>query len=60
MMYEEYENGRLIKGQYYGVENKQIVSSISGGAGVATIYDESGKLLRKVTYINGKPVQPED
>lgn len=60
MMYEEYEEGRLIKGQYYKIHDKQPVSNIMNGSGIAVLYDESGKLLRKVIYLNGKPVEPED
>lgn len=60
MMYEEYEDDRLLKGQYYKIHEKQPISSILNGSGIATIYDENGKLLRKVVYLNGKPVEPED
>ena len=60
MLYEEYEGERLIKGQYYKIQNKQPVSNVLNGAGIATFYDEHGKLLRKVVYLNGKPVEPEE
>lgn len=60
MFYEEYEDDLLLTGQYYKLQRKDPVSSIINGNGLATLFDETGSLLRKVTYFKGKPVDPED
>jgi antitoxin component YwqK of YwqJK toxin-antitoxin module len=60
MLYEEYEEDRLITGQYYKMQKREPVSSITNGNGLATLFDETGSLLRKVPYFKGKPVDPED
>jgi antitoxin component YwqK of YwqJK toxin-antitoxin module len=60
MLMEEYEEDRLIKGQYYKSKQKEPVSSIVNGNGVATLYDAEGIFLRKIVYMKGKPVDPED
>ena len=60
MMLEEYEEECLVSGQYYKIHKPEPVSTISNGNGLATLYDETGALLRKVTYLKGKPVDPEN
>lgn len=60
MIYEEYDSNHLVKGQYFKIQKKEPVSTIVKGAGVATLFDENGKFLRKVNYLNGKPIEPED
>lgn len=60
MIYEEYEEDRLVMGQYYKLQKKEPVSSIANGNGLATLFDETGSPLRKVPYLKGKPVDPED
>lgn len=60
MLYEEYEEDRLITGQYYKWQKKDPISSISNGNGLATLFDGTGGFLRKITYLRGKPVDPED
>lgn len=60
MLYEEYEEDRILTGQYYKMQKKEPVSSITNGNGLATLFDETGSLLRKVPYFKGKPVDPED
>lgn len=59
MYMEEYEEDVLTKGQYFKKNQKEVVSSIAGGNGTATLYDENGVFLRKVQYVKGKPVEPE-
>lgn len=59
MLVEEYEEDRLIKGQYYKRNQREPVSSVINGNGIASLYDEQGIFLRKVPYIKGKPVDPE-
>lgn len=60
MIYEEYEEDRLVTGQYYKPQRKDPVSSITHGNGLATLHDETGAFLRKIPYLKGKPVDPED
>lgn len=60
MLYEEYEEGKLVSGQYYKIQRKDPVSTVSSGNGTATLYDETGAFLRKVSYIKGKPYDPEE
>ncbi|MBX7066999.1 MAG: hypothetical protein K1X28_07195 [Parachlamydiales bacterium] len=60
MLYEEYEDGRLISGQYYKLQKKEPVSSVSNGNGLATLFDEKGAFIRKINYQKGKPVDPEE
>ena len=59
MYVEEYEDDRLLGGQYYKKGHKDPISTISNGNGFATLYDEMGVLLKKVHYVKGKPVDPE-
>lgn len=59
MYMEEYEEDVLVKGQYYKKNQKEPISSVSNGNGMATLFDEYGAFLRKVQYIKGKAVDPE-
>jgi antitoxin component YwqK of YwqJK toxin-antitoxin module len=61
MFVEEYEEGgRLQKAAYYKKNQKEPVSTIMNGNGVAYLYDEEGVFLKKITYVKGKPTDPED
>ncbi|HLB53427.1 MAG TPA: hypothetical protein VJK48_06955 [Chlamydiales bacterium] len=60
MLVEEYESGHLTKGAYYKKNQNDPVSTIVNGKGIATLYDEDGYFLRKVTYSKGKPVEPDN
>ena len=60
MLIEEYEEDHLVKGQYYKKGQKEPVSSVLNGNGVATLYDSQGIILRKAIYYKGKPLDPED
>ena len=59
-LYEEYEEDHLITGKYYKPQKTEPISSIANGNGLATLFDENGGFLRKVTYFKGKPVDPEE
>lgn len=59
MHMEEYEEDRLIKGQYFKKNQPEPISTIMNGNGISTLYDESGIFLRKVPYQKGKPADPE-
>jgi antitoxin component YwqK of YwqJK toxin-antitoxin module len=56
MMIEEYDHDKLVKGEYFRITEKFPVSTIGGGKGIATIFDIDGTFIRKITYLNGKPV----
>ncbi len=58
MQVEEYEEDRLVKGQYYKINQRDPVSTVSNGTGTASIYDEQGVLMRKIQYLKGKPIDP--
>jgi hypothetical protein len=56
---EEYEEDRLVGGQYFKKNQKEPISVIFNGNGTATLYDEQGIFLRKIQYVKSKPVDPE-
>lgn len=55
MLIEEYDQDKLVKGEYYAPGEKIPVSLVTNGRGIATLFDSHGTLLRKVNYNNGKP-----
>lgn len=55
MMIEEYEQDKLVKGDYYRKGEKKPVSQVIKGEGTSTFFDEEGNYLRKVTYLQGHP-----
>lgn len=55
MLIEEYDTNRLVKGQYMRKGDKEAVSRIANGNGLATLFDGSGALVRRVNYANGHP-----
>jgi len=56
MLVEEYENDRLIKGQYYRMDDQDPISHVKRGEGVATLFSPEGIFSKKVTYHDGKPL----
>lgn len=59
MLVEEYEEDKLMKGQYYKKNALDFVSSVLNGTGVATLFDENGIFLRKISYVKGEIADPE-
>lgn len=59
MLIEEYDQDKLIKGEYYSKGEKYPVSLIEEGKGCATLFDAEGGFIRKVNYLNGRPVIEE-
>lgn len=59
MLVEEYEQDKLQKGQYYKKNALDSISSITNGSGIASLFDENGIFIRKVSYIRGEAVDPE-
>ena len=56
MLMEEYENDLLVKGSYYKNWEKTPISKVDNGKGVATLYDKDGRVIRKVDYEKGIPL----
>lgn len=59
MMIEEYDQDKLVRGEYYAKGERYPVSSVEDGNGAATIFDADGTYVRKVIYWHGQP-QIED
>lgn len=55
MMIEEYEQDKLVRGDYFKQGEKIPTSQVLQGKGLATIYDADGHFVRKTSYENGKP-----
>ncbi len=60
MLVEEYEEDKLVKGLYYKKNGLDAISSVINGSGIASLYDENGVFLRKLSYIKGDPVDPNE
>jgi len=60
MLIEEYDEDRLVRGQYFKLNQRDPISTVNNGTGIATLFDEQGFLARKVNYSKGKPVDPEN
>lgn len=56
MLIEEYDNNKLIKGEYFAKGERTPTSEVHSGKGLATLYDARGNFLRKVLYHQGKPL----
>lgn len=57
MLVEEYDNDKLLKGEYYRFGENIPVSKIERGNGIATLFTPEGTFSRKVYYQDGKPVE---
>ncbi len=57
MLIEDYERNKLMRGEYYKKGEKTPISTISFGKGIATLYGSEGHFMRKVSYLNGAPVE---
>ena len=55
MLIEEYNQDKLVKGEYYRRGEKLPVSEVLRGNGTATLFDSEGNFLRRVAYLNGAP-----
>lgn len=56
MLMEEYENDKLVRGDYYRKGERGAISQVRKGKGLATLYDSEGHFIQKVSYQNGKPI----
>jgi antitoxin component YwqK of YwqJK toxin-antitoxin module len=57
MLIEEYDNDKLVRGEYYKKGDRTAVSQIYDGKGVATIFDSEGNFVRKANYAKGRLVE---
>ena len=57
MMIESYDKDKLVKGDYFQNGNKIPISEVIAGHGIATLFDPTGKFLRKISYYSGRPLE---
>ncbi|MBS0646707.1 MAG: hypothetical protein JSR97_09005 [Verrucomicrobia bacterium] len=57
MLVEDYENDKLIKGEYYRMAEHVPVSKVENGKGLATLFSADGTFAKKVHYSEGRPVE---
>lgn len=57
MMVEEYDQDLLIKGEYYRMGEKESISKVEKGNGLATLFSADGTFSHKVLYENGIPLE---
>ncbi len=55
MLIEEYDQNKLVKGEYFKKGEKHPTSQIFIGDGTATLYDPDGNFLHRIAYHNGAP-----
>lgn len=51
MLMEEYDQDKLIRGEYYKKGDRIPVSEVRDGTGTATLFDSEGHLIHRVNYI---------
>jgi antitoxin component YwqK of YwqJK toxin-antitoxin module len=56
MLIEDYDHGKLVKGEYYQKGERMPISQIANGSGVATIFDSEGNFLKKIPYAQNHPL----
>lgn len=57
MLVEEYDNDKLIKGEYFRTGEKASVSKVIKGKGVATLFNQEGYFSKKIYYHDGRPTE---
>lgn len=55
MMIEEYEDNKLVRGDYFRKGERIAVSQVVAGNGIVTLFDENGNFVKKCNYYRGKP-----
>lgn len=55
MMIEEYDQDKLVKGDYFRKGDRIPASQVIQGKGIVTLFDAEGHFLKKIPYLNGKP-----
>lgn len=56
LLVEEYDHGKLQKGEYHRKDDRFPVSRVQNGKGVCTLFDEQGNPVKKIQYQEGKPI----
>lgn len=56
MLVEEYDQGKLVRGEYFPTGVRHPISQVAAGKGLATLFDDKGNLMKKITYNNGIPL----
>ena len=56
MLVEEYDQDKLVTGEYFRQGQKNPESTVTDGSGLATLYDPEGQLISRVTYFHGIPI----
>lgn len=55
MLIEEYDNGRLVRGEYHRRGEGSPISQVVNGSGIATLFTPEGSLKRRIAYREGSP-----
>lgn len=55
MLIEEYDQEKLMRGEYYSRGEKYPASTVDDGKGTVTLFNSEGSLVQKIEYKNGKP-----
>lgn len=55
MLIEDYDRGKLVKGEYFGLGQSLPVSRVSRGNGIATLHQGDGRLIRAISIQDGEP-----
>lgn len=57
MLIEEYEQDKLVKGDYFRMNENTPVSNVDKGKGIATLFNAEGNFAKKIQYHEGKPLE---
>lgn len=55
MLMEEYEDDKLVRGDYFKKGERTPVSQVNQSKGLVTMFDADGHFVQKINYFNGKP-----
>ena len=55
MLIEEYDQDKLVRGEYYNKEEKFPISTVDQGDGLCTLFDAEGNFIQKIHYLHGIP-----
>ena len=56
MLIEEYQQDKLVKGEYFRRGERHAISCVKDGGGTVTLFDAEGNFTCKVTYEEGVPI----
>lgn len=55
MLIEEYDQDKLIRGEYFRKGERTPITQVIQGKGTVTMFDAAGHFIQKIPYVNGKP-----